>query len=202
MEEVADDELLRRHVAGDSTAFDTLLRRHKDRLWSVALRTTGHPQDAEDALQDAMLNAYRRAGSFRGDAAVTTWLHRIVVNACIDRARSRSARPTQPLLDASGASDIADRRDAVAEREAALDVASALSQIPDDQRAAIVLVDIEGMSVDEASRALGVPSGTVKSRCARGRVRLAQLLRDDAGRNGQAPANVPQEGPMKGGDGT
>ena len=81
----SDTELLRRHVAGDSDAFGELFRRHRDRLWAVALRTVCDPEEAADALQDAMISAFRRAGDFRGDSAVTTWLHRIVVNACLDR---------------------------------------------------------------------------------------------------------------------
>src|SRR5579859_7218551 len=88
-----DRELLRQHVAGDPDAFSELFRRHRDRLWAVAVRTLGDQEEAADALQDAMLSAFRRAGDFRGEAAVTTWLHRIVVNACLDRLRRRAARP-------------------------------------------------------------------------------------------------------------
>ena len=76
-----------------------LFARHRDRLWAVALRTTGHPEDAADALQDALISAFRRADTFRGDAAVTTWLHRIVVNACLDRLRRRQVRAADPLPD-------------------------------------------------------------------------------------------------------
>src|SRR6266853_6357990 len=89
----SDQELLRRHVAGDTEAFGELFRRHRDRLWAVALRTVCDPEEAADALQDAMISAFRRAGDFRGDSAVTTWLHRIVVNACLDRLRRKAARP-------------------------------------------------------------------------------------------------------------
>src|ERR1700719_3084353 len=89
----SDQELLRRHVAGDSDAFGELFRRHRDRLWAVALRTVCDPEEAADALQDAMVSAFRRAGDFRGESAVTTWLHRIVVNAALDRLRRRAARP-------------------------------------------------------------------------------------------------------------
>src|SRR5229473_6757200 len=101
----SDQELLRRHVAGDAEAFGELFRRHRDRLWAVALRTVCDPDEAADALQDAMLSAFRRAGDFRGDSAVTTWLHRIVVNACLDRMRRRAARPAvsegdEQVLDA------------------------------------------------------------------------------------------------------
>ncbi|HZM80697.1 MAG TPA: sigma-70 family RNA polymerase sigma factor, partial [Candidatus Limnocylindrales bacterium] len=80
-----DSELLLAHAEGDPEAFAQLFRRHRDRLWAVALRTTGDREEAADALQDALIATFRRAGSYRGDAAVTTWLHRIVVNACLDR---------------------------------------------------------------------------------------------------------------------
>ena len=90
--EPSDAELLRRHVTGDTAAFGLLFQRHKDRLWAVALRTTCDPDDAADALQEAMISAFRRAKDFRGDSAVTTWLHRIVVNASLDRLRRRPAR--------------------------------------------------------------------------------------------------------------
>ena len=97
--EDSDVALLEAHLAGDPDAFGELFRRHRDRLWAVALRTTGNPEDAADALQDALISAFRRADSFRGDAAVTTWLHRIVVNACLDRLRRRKVRAADPLPD-------------------------------------------------------------------------------------------------------
>ena len=86
-----DAELLRLHLAGDQNAFGTLFLRHKDRLWAVALRIVCDPDDAADALQDAMISAFRRAGDFRGDSAVTTWLHRIVVNASLDLLRRKAS---------------------------------------------------------------------------------------------------------------
>ena len=92
-----DRALLRAHVEGDADAFGTLFARHRDRLWAVALRTTGDPEEAADALQDALIAAFRRADTYRGDAAVTTWLHRIVVNACLDRLRRRKVRLADPL---------------------------------------------------------------------------------------------------------
>src|ERR1700748_2180125 len=89
--EPSDAVLLRRHADGDPDAFGLLFRRHKDRLWAVALRIACDPDDAADALQEAMISAFRRAGDFRGESAVTTWLHRIVVNASLDLLRRRSA---------------------------------------------------------------------------------------------------------------
>jgi RNA polymerase sigma-70 factor (ECF subfamily) len=167
-----DRALLRAHLDGDGRAFGTLVQRHQQRMWAVAVRTLRDPEEAADAVQDACLSAYRSAASYRGEARVTTWLHRIVVNACLDRARRRSARPTVPLPDQPPA----DPRDRLDERETGLEVERALSTLPDEQRLALVLVDLQGLSVQEAAQVLGVPEGTVKSRCFRGRARLAVLL--------------------------
>ena len=98
-DERSDADLLAAHVQGDSAAFGVLFARHRDRLWAVALRTMGNPDDAADGLQDGMVAAYRRAGSFRGDAQVTTWLHRVVVNACLDRLRAAKVRRAEALPD-------------------------------------------------------------------------------------------------------
>ena len=127
-----------------------------------------------------MIAAFRRASSFRGDSAVTTWLHRIVVNAALDRMRRRASRPTaggqdeealdalatsgRPLSDPSGASDTA------------MDVRAALRRLVPDQQAALVLVDMLGYSISDAADVLGVSEGTVKSRAARGRARLLPRL--------------------------
>ena len=197
-----DRALLAAHVAGDLTAFGTLFARHRDRLWAVAMRTTGDPEEAADALQDAMIAAFRRAGSSRGDAAVTTWLHRIVVNACLDRLRRRKVRAADPLPDrpeeqqdrSAASPGVRDDPALAAERaEVRRCVQAALDRLPLDQRVALVLVDMEGYSVDEASRLLDAAPGTVKSRCSRGRARLRALL-DEAGvtaGNRSGPAHVP-----------
>jgi RNA polymerase sigma-70 factor (ECF subfamily) len=171
----SDADLLAAHTAGDPLAFTTLVRRHRDRLWAVALRTTGDPDEAADALQDALLSAHRSAASFRGDAQVTTWLHRIVVNACLDRLRRAKARPTVPLPEHDSAHPI-EPSDPLGRRELAWEIDRALRTLPDEQRAALVLVDVEGYSVDETADLLGIPTGTVKSRCARGRAKLVPLL--------------------------
>lgn len=169
-----DRVLLRQHLDGDPDAFTALVRRHRDRLWAVALRTLGDPEEAADAVQDALISAFRSAASFRGEAQVSTWLHRIVVNACVDRMRRRAARPTVALPDEEQAPP--DPHDAVGARELSLDVLAALRALPADQAIALVLVDIEGWPVDAAADLLAVPAGTVKSRCARGRARLASTL--------------------------
>lgn len=207
----SDAELLAAHVAGDPDAFGVLFERHRDRLWAVALRTTHDPEEAADGLQDALISAYRNAGAFRGEAAVTTWLHRIVVNACLDRLRRRRARPTSPLPEEnpeSGANTLADPADPLGALEVSMAVSAALANLGPDQRLALTLVDIQGFRVDEAADILGVPSGTIKSRCARGRAKLAVELAhlrptvapaEPAG-NPEGPPSVPLPRPIQGGD--
>src|SRR5580700_8240810 len=184
--EPSDASLLRRHADGDADAFGLLFRRHKDRLWAVALRIACDPDDAADALQDAMISACRRAGDFRGESAVTTWLHRIVVNASLDLLRRKASTRSvnwsgdpdelalpEPRADGRGAGVRAGRADAIDTR---IDVDAALRALPLPQRAALVLVDMLGYPVAEAAVILGISEGTVKSRCARGRTRLVPYL--------------------------
>jgi RNA polymerase sigma-70 factor (ECF subfamily) len=184
----SDDELLRAHVDGDRYAFAELFHRHRDRLWAVALRTLADREEAADALQDAMLSAHRAAARFRGDSAVTTWLHRIVVNACLDRARRRQAHPTVPLPDGNRTESdrpaVAEPAAPVVDHDTALDVREALSHLPEEQRAALILVDVQGYPVAEVAVILGVAEGTIKSRCARGRAKLAVVLGHLRGRGG------------------
>lgn len=166
----SDTELLAAHAGGDRHAFAELFRRYHPQLYRLARLTSLSHEDADDAFQDAMLSAHRSAGSFRHDAAVSTWLHRIVLNACLDRLRRAKAQPCVPLLEDY---PVADRAAAV---ETALVVHRALLRLPVQQRAAVVAVDMYGYSVAETGRLLGVAEGTVKSRCARARARLADLL--------------------------
>ncbi|CAL9503011.1 RNA polymerase sigma factor SigM [Streptomyces cellulosae] len=177
---VSDQELLTRHVEGDADAFGEIVRRHRDRLWAVALRTLGDREEAADAVQDALVSAYRAAHTFRGHSAVTTWLHRITVNACLDRARKAASRKTAPVDDTERLEQLLEPHEsasAPAERnDLHRQLIEAMGTLPPDQRAALVLVDMQGYPVAEAARILDVPTGTVKSRCARGRARLLPLL--------------------------
>jgi RNA polymerase sigma-70 factor (ECF subfamily) len=179
--EPSDADLLRAHVDGDPDAFGELVRRHRDRLWAVALRTIGDREEAADAVQDALLSAHRAAARFRGESAVTTWMHRIVVNACLDRIRRRQSHPTVPLPDGSRTPDGAliggvEPAAPTHDHDTALVVREALAALPVDQRAALVLVDVQGYPVADAAVILGVAEGTIKSRCARGRARMAIAL--------------------------
>ncbi|HEY5821219.1 MAG TPA: RNA polymerase sigma factor SigM [Propionibacteriaceae bacterium] len=179
--EPSDAQLLKAHVDGDPTAFATLVARHRDRMWAVALRTMRNPEDAADALQEAYISAFRRAETFRGESQVTTWLHRVVVNACLDRLRRMKVRATEPMpedLDRAAELGTGPAADPLEVKEQQAVVAAALAQLNPDQRAALVLIDMEGYSVDEAAQMLGCAPGTIKSRCARGRARLVPLLAD------------------------
>ncbi|MEN8649839.1 RNA polymerase sigma factor SigM [Streptomyces sp. 21So2-11] len=175
-----DQDLLAHHVKGDPDAFGELVRRHRDRLWAVALRTLGDREEAADAVQDALVSAYRAAHTFRGQSAVTTWLHRITVNACLDRARKAASRRTSPVDDPERLDQLLEPHEsaeAPAERQDLhRELIAALRTLPAEQRAALVLVDMQGYPVAEAARVLDIPTGTVKSRCARGRARLLPLL--------------------------
>ncbi|PPS85124.1 RNA polymerase sigma factor SigM [Streptomyces sp. MH60] len=193
---ISDQALLARHVEGDPDAFGELVRRHRDRLWAVALRTLGDREEAADAVQDALVSAYRAAHTFRGQAAVTTWLHRITVNACLDRVRKAASRKTAPVDDTERLEQLLEPHEsasAPAERnDLHRQLLEALDTLPVDQRAALVLVDMQGYPVAEAARVLDVPAGTIKSRCARGRARLLPLLthlRPDGSGEGRKPGS-------------
>jgi len=191
----SDAELLRRHVAGDDQAFGELFCRHRDRLWAVALRTICDPEEAADALQDAMVSAFRRAADFRGDSAVTTWLHRIVVNAALDRLRRRAARPAGPAGDEQAFEALAGSAgDPAHATDTRLDVDAALRILPPQQRAALVVVDMLGFSVADAAVILDISPGTVKSRCARARARLLPHVAHLRGNRSASQSVSPAQG--------
>ena len=152
--EPPDADLLRSHRQGDPDAFCALFTRHEQELWAVAIRLLGDSGRAADAIQDAMILAFWTAPDFRSGDAVTTWLYRIVVNVCLDRMRR--APPC-----AGGA-----------------DVIAAMRHLVVEQQSALVLVDMLGFSMADASNVLGVSAGTVQICCARGRARLLAELRN------------------------
>lgn len=189
-----DRALLAAHVAGEPDAFDELVRRHVDRLWRFAVRTLEHHEDAADAVQDALISAFRSAAAYRGESEVSTWLHRIVLNACRDRLRRRRLRAAESLAPWH---DRPAARGGVDEQLTRMAVDEALDTLPTSQRLAVVLVDMQGFSIAETAELLGVREGTVKSRCARGRLRLAKALRHlhPPVRGGGNPAGPPDVEP-------
>ena len=173
-----DEELVRRYLTGDPAAFASLVERHQTRMYNLALRVLGNPEDAADATQDAFLSALRKLKSFRGDAAFTTWMHRVTVNACYDLLRKRKR---QPMLHVVGddlpapepGPPAPDHADAVS---GALDAAAALLRVPLDFRVVLVLADVQDMPFEEIAKMLDIPIGTVKSRAHRGRLHLAKAM--------------------------
>jgi RNA polymerase sigma-70 factor (ECF subfamily) len=174
---VRDEDLVRRYLSGDRGAFAALVERHERRMYNLALRMTGREEDARDATQDAFLTALRKLSSFRGEAAFTTWMHRVTVNACYDLLRKRQR---QPLLDL-GDDDRPGREPPPAPDPAdasnlSIDVQRALLEVPPDFRAVMILHDVNDLPQDEVAAILGIAVGTVKSRLHRGRVTLARAM--------------------------
>ena len=169
-----DDELVRRYLAGDQAAFTALVDRHQRRVYNLALRMLGREEDAKDATQDAFLNALRKLSSFRGQAAFTTWMHRVTLNTCYDILRRRKR---EPLLD-EPAEDVPSRAtpDPAGAVADAVDVRRALLLVPEEFRAVLVLHDVQDLAYEDIAEILGIPVGTVKSRLHRGRLALARLL--------------------------
>lgn len=184
---LTDEDLLKQAAAGDQSAFSALVRRHEDRVFSIAIRITGDRADALDATQDTFVSVFRQAGTFRAEAAFTTWLYRVAVNACRDllRRRKRSPEPTDELPERPrpgiGTEEVVGLR---------LDLARALAQLPDEYRDAVLMHDLGALPYDEIAQLTGVALGTVKSRISRGRRRLAELLEQPA----PAPASKDQDG--------
>lgn len=172
---VSDAELLLAHVRGTPHAFAELIGRHHDYLWSLARRTSHSPEDAADALQEALFSAHNQAGAFRGDSAVRSWLHRIVVNSCLDRIRRNQVRAAVPMPDFPGGGPV-DTVDHYRRIETRMLVREAIATLPDEQRHVIVAIDLQGLTVQETAELLNIPVGTVKSRASRGRLKLARIL--------------------------
>jgi RNA polymerase sigma-70 factor, ECF subfamily len=167
-----DSELVRRFQAGADQAFEVLMARHERRVYNLAFRMLGNPEDARDATQDAFLSCFRHLSAFRGDAAFGTWLHRIAVNACYDALRRRrenvslDERPTDPAAHPDHAEQTA----------SALDIQRALVDVPADFRVVVIMHELQDMPLEEIATILEIPVGTVKSRLHRGRVALGRAL--------------------------
>lgn len=167
----SDEELLSSFLHGDEPAFGELMSRHEQKVFAVALRITGTRSDALDATQEAFVTAFRRAESFRGEAAFGTWLFRIAINAAKDVVRKR--KPTEELPAEGGWISQGRVDEAVALR---LDLGAALRALPDEYREAVVMHDLGGIPYEQIAESTGVRIGTVKSRISRGRRRLAELM--------------------------
>lgn len=187
----ADDDrsLACRVAAGDHQAFELLMRRHNRRLYRLARATLRDGADAEDALQEAYLAAYHSIGSYRGDAALSTWLSRLVLNECLGRLRRAKRRDkivpirggdaleTEQLVSMDARKDAPDETTMRAEVRALIE--RRLDQLPEEFRLVFVLRSVEELSVEEAAQCLGIPEATVRSRHFRARSLLREALAQD-----------------------
>ena len=181
-----EPELIERSRRGDLEAFNTIVAAYQNQVYGLCLRMLGSPQAAEDAAQEAFISAFRNVGRMRGER-VRPWLLRIASNACIDEHRRRRRRP-QVSLDVASQEDEPERPLEVADPSAGPEqqalrgelreaLQAELLSLPSDQRLAVILCDVEGLSYDEIATTMKSSVGTVKSRISRGRARLRESLR-------------------------
>ena len=174
-----DERLVRRFQEGNAAAFEALVHRHGTRVYNLCLRILGDPEEAADASQDAFLAALRKLNTFRGDSAFTTWLHRVTVNACYDSLRRKRRRPLLQIVrdeDDERPETSLPAPDHADHVVFSVDVARALSQVPEEFRVVLVMADVQDLPYDEIARVLEIPVGTVKSRVFRGRAALGRAL--------------------------
>ena len=196
--------IVRKVLDGDVNAFETLVLEYEKNVYNISLRMTGNSEDAADMTQEAFIKAYNSLQSFRGDSKFSVWLYRIVSNVCLDFLRSRNRRPTVSLSveDDDGEDTQLDVADDSQSPELLLDrkltresVRRGLDSLPPDYRQILLLREIQGLSYDEISQALGLEVGTVKSRIFRARKRLCTFLIDDGN-----ISDFSSSGKMKGGE--
>ncbi|MDN5750686.1 MAG: sigma-70 family RNA polymerase sigma factor [Pseudonocardia sp.] len=173
--ELDEQTLVVRAQEGDARAFEQLARRHQDALYRLAVRVMGDAGEAEDALQEALLDAWRRIGRFRGDSAFSTWMYRIVTNRCLGMLRRRRPVPVEQIEAPAPAHDSPER---AVERGAGLAaLGRAVQELSDDLRICWVLRELEGLSYAEISEITGASENAVRGRIHRARTRLAEVLR-------------------------
>ena len=172
----ADDvALIEQYLAGDVGAFDSLMRAHEDRVFSICLRMLRDREAALDAVQETFITVFRKADRFAGRSAFSTWLYRVAVNTCYDVARRTRRKNTDALPEGFDPSDPA-AADGYESADIRPEIEAALAALPAEFRAAVVLADLEGLALETVAEAIGVPIGTVKSRVFRGRRLLAESL--------------------------
>ena len=174
-----DYELTQRAASGDMQAFEELYQRHNRRVYSLCLRMTQNVSEAEDLAQEAFIQLFRKIGSFRGESAFTTWLHRLTVNQVLMRFRRNKARREDTLEDEEGQPTHESWSAAPARATQLIDrvtLESAIAQLPPGYRAAFILHDVEGYDHEEVARMLGCAVGTSKSQLHKARTKLRKIL--------------------------
>jgi RNA polymerase sigma-70 factor (ECF subfamily) len=196
--------IVRKVLQGDVNAFEKLVTEYERAVYAIAQRMTGNAEDAADMTQETFIKAYNSLSSFRGDSKFSVWLYRIANNVCLDFLRSRSRKPTVSLSteDDDGEETQLDIADESQSPELLLEsaltrdaVRRGLDSLPPDYRQILLLREIQGLSYEEIAAALGIESGTVKSRIFRARKRLCTFLIEDG--------NIPEfrsSGKVKGGE--
>ena len=169
--EVEDKELLKLYIDGEIEALSELFKRHNSKMKTIAYRITKNNADAEDVVQNALISVMRAAHKFRGDSAVSTWLFRIVTNAAIDKLRALKAHPVYELPF-----DLPLTTSEINVKDLSLDLVKALKSLPENQRNVVLLIDLAGWSIADVAQKLNCAPGTVKSRCHRAHLKLAQEL--------------------------
>ena len=197
------DELARAAAGGDEAAFEELVRLHEKKVYNLAFRMCGNPEDAADAAQEAFLAAWKGLPNFRGEAGFSTWLYRLTSNAAIDRLRRTKRQREEASLDDEAlrldAVDGAPSPQARAEgRELREAVLSGLAQLSDDHRQALTLRELQELSYEEIAAVLEVDLGTVKSRISRARGALRKILIKNGNLSGYLPSKI-EEQPKGGG---
>ena len=161
--------------AGDVDAFEKLYRENSGRIYALATRMAGSPEEGEDLLQEIFLQAFRKMGTFKGDSAIGTWLYRLALNHCLDFVRSKQAKMGKmtETLDAEGSFEPAARLESPIAR---IDLERALAKLPPGCREVFVLHDVEGFDHKEVGQMLGIAEGTSKSQIFRARMKLRAML--------------------------
>src|SRR2546421_2770908 len=173
-----DYELTQAASKGDMTAFEELYARHSRRVYSLCLRMTANTAEAEDLAQEVFIQLYRKVGSFRGESAFTTWLHRLTVNQVLMHFRRRGVRMEQTTDDGESPQQVVLGTENPSQMPVVDRIAldKAVSQLPPGYRAVFVLHDVEGHEHEEVARLLGCSVGTSKSQLHKARMKLRQLL--------------------------
>ena len=188
-ESSTDEALMAMFNDGDKGALEALLIRREKWLWNVARKSIRDLSLAEDALQEALVLIWKHANTVRGESLVTSWMYQIVSRACIDTLRKEQIRTHTSLNELEQFEDIGGTSSFESALVDGLAVHAALLEIEPEHKEVITLLDLEGLSVQEASQALGIPMGTVKSRAARGRESLKQVLTKILSENGNQMLN-------------
>jgi RNA polymerase sigma-70 factor (ECF subfamily) len=182
-----EEALLGMFVTGDVYALEALLKRREKWLWNVAKKSIRDPSLAEEALQEALLSIWKNAHTFRGNSQLSSWMYQIVSRSCIDVLRKEQIRAHSSLTEFEQLDDIGGASSFESALVDELLIHSALLELEDSHREVLILVELEGFSIQEASARLGIPAGTVKSRAARGRealkLKLGKILEENGNQN-------------------